>query len=123
MTEEAANLVAKLIEEDVAGTRSSARINNTVPSTPSQGIIGSATGGGASVNSKVALGLDDLAPNQSHLKSNSVGGSAPNVVNQHTPSVDVWLYRDPQGSVQGPFSTHEMAMWYSQVSTDRFKWR
>ena len=29
-------------------------------------------------------------------------------------SMDTWLYRDPQGSVQGPFATHEMAQWYSQ---------
>lgn len=120
MTEEAMNLVSKLIEEDqMSGSRvsSSSGHSNKASSNnsaSSQGLIGGVGGrGGDSVNNKVALGLDELAANPALLKNIPVSGVGPGVVN-HTASMDVWLYRDPQGSVQGPFPTHEMALWYSQ---------
>jgi len=29
-------------------------------------------------------------------------------------SPDIWLYRDPQGNVQGPFASAEMSLWLNQ---------
>jgi len=107
MTEEAVNLVAKLIEEDMVGVRgpSSLRSNSNKASSSSSS---AAASGNSNVNVG-NLGLDDLGANAAMLKNIPVSGAV-----NHAASVDVWLYRDPQGSVQGPFPTHEMALWYSQ---------
>lgn len=113
------NLVSKLIEEDVSGSRGSSTSghghSNKVSSNPSsQNMIGGVTGGSVTgVNNNATLTLDEIATNPTLMKSIPVSGVVPGVVN-NTATMDVWLYRDPQGSVQGPFPTHEMALWYSQ---------
>ena len=33
-------------------------------------------------------------------------------VGQRPPDMDTWLYQDPQGDTQGPFSSADMMKWY-----------
>lgn len=117
MTEEAANLVAKLIEEDIAagsrGTTTSSGHGVKASSSSSQEAIGSVAGNNTTVGGNVGLNVEDRAPNPPLHKNIPVSGTVANVSN-HSAGMDVWLYRDPQGSVQGPFPTPEMALWYSQ---------
>lgn len=118
MTEEAMNLVSKLIEEDASGSR------RVIPGgLISQGIRGQ---GSSAIPQQRVVGIQ---PETSNLVNDlsrtsnipvSVSHGAPNIPQNVLPpavspsSMEVWYYRDPQGSVQGPFSNPEMALWCSQ---------
>ena len=88
MTEEADNLVAKLIEEELTG-------GSGAPSIPSG-------------HKQQQQQQQPQIPQQQQPPVNHVPPPLSSA------SFSTWLYRDPQGSVQGPFATHEMAQWYAQ---------
>lgn len=114
MTEESLNLVSKLIEDDGSGSRASSlgagghglRLQGVIP----QQLLS----GGVSVNPNANILTNNVSMND--LPRNQ--GIVPNVPVPNIPqtvlapgpaassaSFDVWFYRDPQGSVQGPFNT------------------
>jgi hypothetical protein len=125
MTEEAMNLVSKLIEEDGSGSRrgSPGKLQGQRagvmphPQHPQQqqqhlGAVNADPANNASIN------VNDLSRsnNPSSMVHPNQNIPPPQVrpPSASPASMDVWFYRDPQGSVQGPFSTHEMGLWYSQ---------
>uniref|UniRef100_A0A8D8Y5Y0 PERQ amino acid-rich with GYF domain-containing protein CG11148 n=2 Tax=Cacopsylla melanoneura TaxID=428564 RepID=A0A8D8Y5Y0_9HEMI len=57
--------------------------------------------------SKVVDDIDRLITEEEHKESNQ-----PTSNGIDTNIKDKWLYKDPQGSVQGPFTSAEMAEWY-----------
>jgi len=137
MTEEAFNLVSKLIEED--GVANSRHVGNPSGQTAAirmqSGPIPShhqmLQAGAALPNNVAGLSLNDLSRGGAGNQSNSVSANNlpvststvpivipaavnPPVVSPAPHVTEVWFYRDPQGSVQGPFNTMEMNQWYSQ---------
>jgi len=120
MTAEADNLVAKLIGEDgsflnpSAETGPGVHTSSTLPIS-SKNPIG--TSSSNTLNSAgIGLNVIPMAVNQGGVHGMNTA-AAP--VNSSSPTdapmkMETWLYRDPQGSVQGPFTSHEMAQWYAQ---------
>jgi hypothetical protein len=137
MTEEAFNLVSKLIEEEGVG---SSRLGGVGP-----GVVGLRMPVSAvpahhhphqrmhEQSGGIVLNLSDLSRNATGSSSVNINANLPNVsvsnssvpiaipplvpppvVSPAPSSPDVWFYRDPQGSVQGPFTTQEMGLWYTQ---------
>jgi hypothetical protein len=152
MTEEAMNLVSKLIEEDAAaggGIRSSrlggGRLMDGLSLQQQQKLLqkaqldslriasGMQVEKSSSASSNSSSSHHHHHPSQQNISvhppiqspsasSASSTATAPHpqlpVPQTQQPAVigssDIWFYRDPQGSVQGPFSTHEMGLWCSQ---------
>ncbi|OXA59526.1 GRB10-interacting GYF protein 2 [Folsomia candida] len=135
MTEEAMNLVSKLIEEDtLASRRLCGPSGNNAMSQQQQQLLASLSveetlsssgGGGGNKQQQQQSSHNDLSrsgPGRGghHPSQNIPSQNTTTNVTVHQPasspsgSMEVWFYRDPQGSVQGPFSTHEMGLWCSQ---------
>lgn len=141
MTEEAMNLVSKLIEEDGHGGRRLGGALGSMTQLQQQAILASIS---ASQGNKMppndlsrshSLPAGGGSSNQTHPSQNIPPSNSSHTQQHHAPSsnsshpqqhhappspvlspasFDVWFYRDPQGSVQGPFTTQEMGLWCSQ---------
>ncbi|KAF5274864.1 hypothetical protein FQA39_LY07046 [Lamprigera yunnana] len=61
------------------------------------------------------LVVDEETPKRINMDNYGVSGPQTNVVpppNLNQPVQDKWYYQDPQGDLQGPFLSHEMAEWF-----------
>ncbi|XP_031339420.1 GRB10-interacting GYF protein 2 isoform X2 [Photinus pyralis] len=61
------------------------------------------------------LVVDEETPKKVTIESYNMSGSANNIVpppNLSQPLQDKWCYQDPQGDLQGPFLSSEMAEWF-----------
>ncbi|OXA51693.1 GRB10-interacting GYF protein 2 [Folsomia candida] len=132
MTEEAMNLVSKLIEEDtLASRRLRGPSGNNAMSQQQQQLLASLSvaetlsSSGGNKQQQQQSSHNDLSRSGPgggghHPSQNIPSQNTTTNVTVHQPasspsgSMEVWFYRDPQGSVQGPFSTHEMGLWCSQ---------
>lgn len=126
MTEEAMNLVSKLIEEDtLASRRLRGPSGNNAMSQQQQQLLASLSvaetlsSSGGNKQQQQQSSHNDLSRSGPgggghHPSQNIPSQNTTTNVTVHQPasspsgSMEVWFYRDPQGSVQGPFSTHEV---------------
>lgn len=118
MTKEADSLVAKLIEEEgsaglIRNIEESTALNSSIPRSLPINL-------GPSSSSTIIPNHSVIGPNTAMNPAAGLDRTSPANISQTPPTqalieaMEIWFYRDPQGNVQGPFSSHEMHQWYLQ---------